>query len=232
MSAAPPPVDPAIIARQIKADHNQAKASIVAAGLNAVVNMIETVVDEATRSSAKDDAFSAAIVNLSSRSWVVKPGTSEPVRGQWVKPPNKLTSVYGLAAEEGALSKDDIASVLEAFEGKGMGLAPWTYCTLANAGGYWGPASVIVFQDPEDQMTVTLMMLLRPGFDYCAGVSLSRMWIGNKGDGQGWEMFKHIETVHTDKCQFSDGVRKEVSWNGVKVSWQPAKSMTFVIEDV
>lgn len=218
-------------AQQAQKDKIAGRAEIAEAAAQAVSSMVGTVIAEATKFARIDDSMSAAVINRSRRNWVKKQGTGQPIRGQWIAAPDNLKSMQSIIDEHGVRSVEDVHAVLEAFEGKGMGIAPWTSCTLAHAGGGWGPASIICYQDPVDQMTITLLMIIRPGFNYCAGVSLSRMWIGNKADGQGWEMLNHIENIHTNLCQFSEGVRKSVSWNGVKVTWQPAKTMTFTIED-
>lgn len=213
-----------------------ATATLIAAAIGAATAAAATATSATIGAVANynsiGDAMTASVLNLSRRNWKVKLNTGDPIKGEWMVPPSNLTSFHNIVHDNKGASEAQIKEMVKALgEEAGIGFQPWMTCTLANAGGYWGPASLIVLQDPEDQMTVSLLMLIRPGYNYCAGVSLSRMWIGTQGDGKGWELFHHIENIHTDKCQFSDGVRKAVSWNGVKVTWQPGKEMKFTIED-
>ena len=182
------------------------------------------------------------VLNLSRRSWQIKPGTGEPpVRGLWKQKPKDLVSLYQLIEDR---SEIDVlaanATMTKELLSKTMGeigatggnmLRPWTTAVLAEAGGRWGPAAIMCFQDPTDEYTVTFMLLNRPGYNYCAGVSLSRNWIGDKADGSGEDIYDHIENVSTDQCKFSDGPLTRVTWRDVAVTFTPQQATTFTIED-
>lgn len=180
--------------------------------------------------NAIGDAYTATVINLSRRSWTQKMGTGEPVQGEWMVPPSNLTSFHDIVQQNPVASPDQIKEMVRSLgPDRGMGFQPWMTCTLAHAGGGCGPALVICLEDKTDNLTLTLMMLIRPGYNYCAGANLSRGWIGTRADGNGWEIYRHIE----DREElFSDGVRKVVEWSGVRVTFQPAKEMKFTIEDV
>lgn len=212
--------------------------TIVAAIIGAVTAAATTAATATTSAiqsyNSIGDAFTATVLNLSRRNFKIKDNTTEPIKGEWMVAPSNLTSFYDIIRETPNDKDKAIQKIKDLGGGIANGYQPWMTCTLAHAGGGWGPASVICYQDPVDKLTITLMMLIRPGYNYCAGVSLSRLWIGNQADGKGWEIYNHIEKVHTDLCQFSDGPTKSVEWkgNGIKVSWQPAKEMKFTIEDI
>ena len=237
-------------------------ALISAAAAAATAAATTTTTLAVNQVNSDDDAYIATVLNLSKFSFKVTPDTGDAVRGSWMQPLGDLTSLYDLIQEHPDTTKEDIAEIVKALGSGPHGLRPWSTGTMAKAGGLWGPAGVHCYDvyDETGKFTgnmVVLMMLIRPNWDYTAGVAMGRKdYIMERFDptqNNSWDLYKAIEdggNALSDKFddyryrkKFSDGENTNLKQligssaddptakGALNINFHPAKSFIYRIED-
>lgn len=204
-------------------------ASIIAAGIAAATTAASTATTTAINQfQSENDAFTAEIVNLSSCSFQIASGTSSPIRGQWMKPPSDIISIYDVIKDYPNADKDEIKAIIQATGNTGAGLSAFSISTMAKAGGLWGPAGLIQYDviDINGAPTgdrLVFMMLIRPNWHYTAGVLMTMADVLRRNSEE--KIYNYIESTPNSlftnpspgaKFNFNEGVIRKYFSTGTQ----------------